>query len=401
MWQGVGGSWRAVAGAARVAAAVTLLWAAPLVAPAGAPWAPVAAHAADCVVTPGQEEAATPWAKTRLGYERVWPITRGAGQTVAVIDSGLNTAGHPQLRGMAVRPGINVVAAGEPTIDCNGHGTAVTGIIAAQPIAGRAFTGVAPAATILPIKQSNTDQDGTVDGVTQGIRAAVAGGATIINVSLGVLVDDPQLRAAVAEAEAANVLIVAAASNKAQEGNPVSYPAAYPTVLAVAATAIDDSVASYSTSGDYLDLAAPGDKVAVPASLGGYLTVSGTSFAAPYVSGVAALVRSAHPELTAAQVRARLTATADSPGYAVPEPHYGYGIVNPYLAVTALGIEGAAPAPGPAPTIAAPALPRPEDRTARNRALALGAGLLGAAALTAAVAALLRPRPRRAGTVSR
>lgn len=371
--------------------------------PAGLPGSAAVARAADCVVTPGQPEAGTPWAKVRLGYERAWTITRGQGVTVAVIDSGLNTAGHPQLRGVKVRAGINVLTGGNPTdtVDCNGHGTAVAGIIAAQPVPGIAFTGVAPDVTIIAIKQSNSDKDGDVAGVTRGIRAAVAAGAQVVNISLGVLVDDPQLRAAVAEAEAANVVIVAASANNAQEGNPVSYPAAYPTVLAVGATTKDDSVAAYSTSGPYLDLAAPGDNVAVPASLGGYLTVSGTSFAAPYVSGVAALVRSAHPELSAAQVRARLTETADSPGYAVPEPHYGYGIVNPYLAVTALGLDNPPPSATAAPTIASPALPQETDRTAQNRALGIGAGLLGTAILAAMVAALYRPRSRAGAAAAR
>lgn len=394
MWQRVSRACRRLGPAARGAGCVALLWAAPIAVPASLPGALTVASAADCAVTPGQQESGTPWAKLRLGYERAWAITRGQGVTVAVIDSGLTTAGHPQLTGMRVRAGANVLAGANAsdTIDCNGHGTAVTGIIAAQPVAGVAFTGVAPEATIVPIKQSNTDEDGTVDGVTRGIRAAVAGGARIVNVSLGVLVDDPALRAAVAQAEAADVLIVAASSNRAQEGNPTSYPAAYPTVLAVGATAVDDSVASYSTSGPYLDLAAPGDNVAVPASLGGYLTVSGTSFAAPYVTGVAALVRSAHPELTAAQVRDRLTSTADSPGYAVPEPHYGYGIVNPYLAVTALGVDSPLPPATAAPTIAAPALPQDPDRSAQHRAIGIGAGLLGAALLGAVVAALCRPR---------
>jgi membrane-anchored mycosin MYCP len=386
--------------AALAAAASILLVAAPGVSFGGAPGS--TASAADCAIAPGQPEAGTPWARTRLDYEQVWAVTRGAGVTVAVIDSGLYTAGQPQLTGMRVTAGQNVQDGANPadTVDCHGHGTAVSSIIAAQPLAGAAFTGVAPDATIMPIKQSSTDTDGTAAGVARGITAAIARGARIINISLGVVVDDPGLRAAVAAAEKANVLIVAASSNQGQNGNPISYPAAYPTVLAVGASASDDSIAPYSSYGTYVDIAAPGDKVEVAAALGGYLNVSGTSFAAPYASGVAALVRAAHPELTAAQVRHRLIASADPPGVAVPDTHYGYGIVNPVLAVTAVGIDAAGPSSGATlPTIAQPALPNPPDRTAQNRALAIGASLVGLALLLAITAAVTRPR-RRSASVS-
>lgn len=320
---------------------------------------------------PGQPEVSAPWAAERLGLADLHALSRGDGVTVAVIDSGLNADGHPQLAGVRVAPGANVIDGADPadTRDCSGHGTAVAGIIAAQPIAGSGFVGVAPGATVLPIKQSATDADGTAAGLARGIRAALARGATVINVSVTVAVDDPDLRAATDEAEAAGAVVVAAAGNSAQQGNPPAYPAAYPTVIAVAASAADDSIANYSNVGGYVDLAAPGDAVETPATFGGFITRSGTSFAAPVVAGVAALIRSAYPQLSAAQVRHRLLSTADSPGLDVPEPHYGYGIVNPRLALTAIGAE----APSP---IADPPRPAAADRSAQNRSLAVGAGLL-------------------------
>ncbi|MDR1998487.1 MAG: S8 family serine peptidase [Frankiaceae bacterium] len=390
------------------AAAITILAALLALALPAAPIAPgrlpaARTYAAGCTVAPGQPESASPWAASRLKLDDVHVLTGGAGVTVAVIDSGLNAGSHPQLTGMTVVPGVNVMAGATPadTSDCTGHGTAVAGIIAAQPLAGVGFAGIAPAAAILPIKQSSTDRDGTAAGIAAGIRAALARGARVINISITVASDDPDLRAAVAEAEAADAVVVAAAGNTSDNCAPC-YPAAYPTVLGVAASTSADAIASYSVAGDYVDIAAPGDDVATPATFGGFNTAQqltrGTSFAAPFVSGTAALVISAatadHQPLSAAQVRNRLEATADSPGLDVPDPHYGYGILNPWLAVTAVGPEAPAPNPADSAQIAAPPIRAPADRSARDHSLILGAALVALAATVLLTAAATRSRLR-------
>ncbi|MBS2552746.1 type VII secretion-associated serine protease mycosin [Catenulispora sp. NL8] len=279
--------------------------------------------------------AAVPWAQTRLDLSRVWPLTRGDGVKVAVIDTGVD-AGVPQLSGH-VDAGADVIGtAGVGTLDCHGHGTAVAGIIAAQPAAGTGFAGVAPGARIIPVRQSIGDSDGTAGTLALAIRRAADLGSGVINTSLVSLTSTPELRAAVEYAQGRGAVIVAAAGNQQQSGDPRTYPAAYPGVIAVAATGPDDAVAQFSETGDYVAVAAPGVQVASLARGPGDVLVDGTSFAAPFVSGVVALVRAYHPGLSPEQVRHRIEVTADHPAGALPGAALGWGIVNPYSAVTAV-----------------------------------------------------------------
>ena len=358
------------------------------------------ASAAACTVTAGGAEPGTqPWAQTRLGFQRVWSVTEGAGQLVAVIDSGVDRK-QPQMAALHAVTGINVIPGFNPTdtTDCIGHGTAVTGIIAAPQVAGVQFVGVAPQATILPIKQTNTENDntGNAAGIAAGINAAVSAGARVINISVTVTTPTDDLRAAVARASAADVVIVAAAGNDGQGNNFAAYPAAFATsfdnVLAVSATDQSDSVGSFSESGKYVNIAAPGVNVEVPAPISGYVfNASGTSFATPFVTGTVALVRAAHPNLTAAQVCRRIERTADAPPATVPDSKFGFGIVDPYLAVTTIGGDSSASA---APTRAAP-LPAATSTSSSSTflqhvAIGVALALLGVAALTAAGAAARR-----------
>ncbi len=374
--------------------------------------APHAATRADCSIKPGVPSSGVPWAQTRLGFQRVWPITTGAGVTVAVIDTGVDAGPpprgatyHPQLRGVHVRAGTNVVSStpSGSTVDCDGHGTMVTSIIAAQPVAGEPFAGVAPGATILPIKQteSSHDNNGDADGIGRGIEAAIAAHARVANLSVFVLTPSPLLERAVADAARAGLILVAATGNSGQNGNPRTYPAEYsrkyPNVIAVGATDAHDTIAPFSEYGDYVDITAPGAQVETASALTGYLRNDGTSFAAPFVTGTVALMLAAHPELSAAAVRDRLEATADAPPASVPDQRYGFGIVNPYLAVTSIRADAAPPAStAAAPPVPVRAAPPPPDRHLQHLALACAAALLGLAALVAVGAAVLRG-PRRRG----
>lgn len=310
-----------------------------------------------CLPPPRASEPAVPWGQQQLAPQSVWPITRGSGVLVGVVDTGVD-AHNPQLAGR-VRPGRDVINPGGGTADsdCYGHGTFVSGIIAAAPASDTGFAGVAPEAEILPIRAANTANDGTAALLGSGIRAAVDAGARVINVSASTVTPAPELAAAVAYAAAHDVLIVASAANSAQKGNRQTYPASYPSVIAVGAIDSTGRRADFSETGPYLDLVAPGVNVVSigPGGPGQWLA-DGTSYAAPFVAGVAALVRAYRPHLTADQVRHRLTVTADHPAAALPDPELGWGTVDPMAAVTTiLPEEGAAGAA----EVAAPAAPRP------------------------------------------
>jgi type VII secretion-associated serine protease mycosin len=350
----------------------------------------------------GPAPATTPWAQQALSFASVWPLTRGAGITVAVIDSGVDA--NPQfgdrvLEGPDLAPGAPGTAGSAagvaPDADCVGHGTSVASIIAAAPVAGVSFTGVAPAADILSIKITNSD---TFPGqvTAEAIQTAVQDGAQVINLSLAT-VSTPALAAAVQFAQAHDVVVVAAAGNDSPDGaTGPFYPAAYPGVLSVGAVDQDGSLASFSDTRTPVSVTAPGANVtaAYPGSFPQAYDPdsNGTSFATAFVSGVVALVRAAHPGLGQAQVVARITATADGPA----GPGTGHGLVNPVQAVTAvLPATAAGTTTAPAhPSVTIDRVTHPAARPAAI-ALPLAAGAAGLGALFAAAAAIIPAGRRR------
>ncbi|KFU75672.1 peptidase S8 [Amycolatopsis lurida NRRL 2430] len=271
----------------------------------------------------------------------MWPLTKGSGVTVGVVDTGVD-AKTPQLSGGRVQRGLDVAnPGGKPADDdCYGHGTFVAGIIAAGGRSGTGFAGIAPDAKILPIRCATVSQDGSPPRLTaaemaKGIRAAVDGGADVINISASTNTPDLGLADAVRYAADRNVVVVASAANSAQQGDPVTYPASYPSVIAVGAADIDGKKADFSQTGKFLSLVGPGVGVTSVGPRGaGHWLGSGTSYSAPFVAGAAALVRAYHPELTAKQVKRRLELTADHPAAALPDPGFGWGFVNVMAAVS-------------------------------------------------------------------
>lgn len=330
--------------------------------------------------------AELPWAQQALDVKRAWPHGTGAGVLVAVVDSGVDRD-HPQLSAPGkVLPGQDFHLVGDlpGDFDCISHGTAVASIIAADPVDGVGFHGVAPGARILPVRVSERAQDqaggaAAVDPVVlaRGIWYAVDQGARVLNLSLAGQLDDRYVRDAVAYAVAKDVLVVAAVGNGQRDGAALaSFPASYEGVLGVGAVDIAGERMSGSQVGDYVDLVAPGAGVAAAARAGGHAYWQGTSFAAPFVSGVAALVRSAWPHLSAPEVARRLVATATpAPG---GRTGYGAGVVNPYRAVT----DGLAAAPPEEP----PVVVRPVEDPAVARARAWWAGAADAARRRAVLA---------------
>jgi subtilisin family serine protease len=305
-----------------------------------------------------------------------------------------------------VIPGPDLVAGTKPGIppgaDCVGHGTAVASIIAAAPVPGVSFTGVAPAARILSVKISGTDTFPT--SVTpQGIMDAVQFGADVINLSLATPDDVRGLRNAVEYALHHNVVVVAAAGNdigqggtdandgndgnQGNEGTGPFYPAAYPGVLAVGAVGPGGVLAGFSDRYTPVGVTAPGVNVtsAYPGTFPAAYDAAqnGTSFAAAFVSGVVALVRSAHPGLNAAQVVARIEATA----HGGTGPGTGHGMVDPVRAVTAVLPAEQAGAAGRQASAA------PSGLSTRTVALAAMAGAFGLVVVVLTAVLVIRRRP--------
>lgn len=340
------------------------------------------------------------WAVKSFDRNSIWSITRGDGVIVAVVDSGVNF-GHVQMQQVRRVPGLAL--AGKDTTDCYGHGTGVASIIAAQPATGYDFSGLAPGAIIMPIKiqQSHDSEAGEGLPLEPGaIRFAVDHGAKVINLSFNGQADLPDVRTALAYAEQHNVVVVGAADNTGQQtGVATPYPAAYPTVLTVASVNAQFQKSSFSTTGDFVKVAAPGEKVEMASPSPNdkkFIVDDGTSFAAPVVSAVAALVIATHPHITAAQVRQRIIETATPPPGKAPNSDVGYGIVNPYLSVTA-SFDDAAPAVTTRPQVppVSLALAARTDDGPKHRSIAIGFALLGLAALTMLSGTFIRRGRRR------
>ena len=272
-----------------------------------------------------------------LDLPGAWELSRGAGVTVAVVDSGAKLD-HPDLgpniwTNFGEVPGngadddrngfvddvhgvdVTTATPGQDLSDGAGHGTHVAGIIAAAQN-GLGVVGVAPKAKIMVVKMLDAGLGGTTAGAAAGIRYAVANGARIINLSLRGTAPDPQLTEAIALAAQANVLVVAAAGNDSRDidAQPV-YPASIPAanLVSVAATTPEDGrgLADFSNYGQLnVQLAAPGDTILSASNSGGWIEESGTSMAAPMVTGVAALMLAANPRLGAADLRALLVQNA-------------------------------------------------------------------------------------------
>lgn len=272
-----------------------------------------------------------PWAQQLLYPQRVWPLSTGTGVTVAVVDSGATPV--PALAGHLAQ-GIDA-GGGGTTGDCLGHGTFVASLIAAQPTAGTAFEGIAPGATVLPVRDTDDAGTSSTAWVAAGITDAVRHGASVIDVSTVVTKGGPELRAAVAAAAAHDALVVTPAvadSTTAAGRDPAANAlAAEPGVLPVAGITIKgtDTVTAPAA-----DLRAPGQSVVGVGPGGGQFVGTGGGVAAGFVAATAALVRSRYPDLTAGQLADRLVRTATPRAGVADAAGVAGGVVDPYAAVT-------------------------------------------------------------------
>ena len=266
---------------------------------------------------------------------RAWDITKGSPDIlVAVVDTGVDYT-HPELANKVVL-GYDFVNNDADPMDDNGHGTHVAGIIAAATNNGIGVASIGYNTRVLAVKVLSATGSGFYSTVAQGITYAADHGARIINLSLRGTVASNILQDAINYAWNKGVLVVAAAGNDGS--NAPVYPAAYPHVLAVAATDWNDAHWSLSNYGDYVDIAAPGVGIFSTDWAGGagpYASRSGTSMAAPHVAEVAALALAVNPDLTNADLESLLMNTADDKGDPGWDPYYGAGRVNAYRAVVA------------------------------------------------------------------
>uniref|UniRef100_A0AAU2JLV5 Type VII secretion-associated serine protease mycosin n=1 Tax=Streptomyces sp. NBC_00049 TaxID=2903617 RepID=A0AAU2JLV5_9ACTN len=352
------------------------------------------------------------WGLLALRAEEAWGTTRGDGVTVAVLDTGVDDA-HPDLAGQVLE-GTDLIGTGAGRGDraWARHGTAMASIIAGHghgPSRGQGVLGIAPQAKILPVRVILEEGDpgrakareSKGGALAEGIRWAADHGADVINLSLGDDSDSAHHEAgedeAVQYALAKGVVVVASAGNGGETGDRVSYPAAYPGVIAVTAVDRRGRKAKFSTRNWYATVSAPGVDVVIADPDRSYYEGWGTSAAAAFVSGAAALVKAAHPELSPAQIKKLLEDTAsDSPAGGRDDAR-GHGLVDPVAALqVAEAMQPEAPVPAPAAAGqpyfgSGPDPVRPPERKARlGTAAAVGAG-----AVLLALAAVLARRPGR------
>jgi subtilisin family serine protease len=285
------------------------------------------AHVAFCINDPLLAEQ---WGWYRIEADRAYESGASAsGVIVAVLDSGVNTS-HPDLSGNIIN-GWNYVDNNDDVTDEDGHGTMVAGIIAAMANNSIGIAGVASNVSIMPLKVLSSSGGSWTD-LDKAILRAAHSGARIITMSLGGEYSRPSMaiEAAINHAYQDGCLLVAAAGN--DNNSEPFYPAACENVIAVAAIDQISIKAAFSNYGEYIDLCAPGVNILATSKDGSYVYGSGTSFAAPFVTGVIALMISKYPQLTNEQIISTLRAEAEDLGETGWDQYYGWGLVNAYAA---------------------------------------------------------------------
>lgn len=280
--------------------------------------------------TPDDSVLSQQWALNNIRAFEAWDITTGGEVTIALLDTGVSPS-HPDL-GDKLLPGYDFYNNDDNPEDDEGHGTYTAGVAAASTDNGEGIAGMCWNCRIMPIKVLGERGQGDDAMIAAGMRWAVDQGARVISMSLGGTKDTQVMRDAANYAHDRNVLVIAASGNGHNKGNKPNYPAAYPHVLAVTATGIDDRVTGFSTTGDFVDIAAPGSGVWstlwTPDDGDTYGYASGTSAACPHVAGAAALLLTLHPELSADQIGELLQASADDLGAPSKDAEYGAGRLN-------------------------------------------------------------------------
>jgi type VII secretion-associated serine protease mycosin len=297
------------------------------------PWRPV---------DPPDETRLAQWHVEYLDLATAHRYTRAAGVTVALVDTGVD-ATHPDLH-RNVGPGIDLIDPPLSEGDAAGNGTALAGIIVGhgnrlidQKPGNRGVLGIAPEATLLPVRTLDPDGDipesRSIDLAVEAIMWAAANGADVILYASS-SADQSRFAPAIEAASQADAVLVAAVGNQS-DPTPIGYPAADPTVVAVAGLDRDGDLANFSLTGPEVTLAAPAIGITTTGLSHGYTEGSGTSTAAAVVAGAAALIRARFPDLPAEEVVHRLVSTATDAGPPGPDEQYGHGVLDVVAALTA------------------------------------------------------------------
>lgn len=281
-----------------------------------------------------------PWGVDRIDADLVWDKDRnlavdsganaGGGVKVGVLDTGIDL-NHPDLQDN-IKGGINIINPRRSPDDDNGHGTHVAGIIAGVDNE-IGVLGTAPQTWLYAVKVLNRQGAGFVSDIIEGLQWCINNGMQVVNMSFGTSTDVQSFQEALSSAYESGIVLIAAAGNSGPGDNTVLYPAKYGEVIAVSATDDTDSLASWSSRGAEVELAAPGVEIYSTYKGSNYKTLSGTSMASPHVAGTAALVI-ASGITNSHEVRTKLQSTADDLGDPGKDNLYGYGLVDAEEATT-------------------------------------------------------------------
>lgn len=277
-------------------------------------------------IIPNDPYVSSQWAINTLSLPEAWEITKGSNSiSVAVIDSGVSR-NHPDLSNEKILQGWDLIHETYVSLDPVGHGTEVTGVIAATPNNEVGITGTCWNVSIIPY--AVVHDDGTIysSDVVQAIYLATDAGCKVINISLGGSTNVSAEDSAIQYAISKGCIVVAAAGN---DGNStMNYPASYDNVISVASIKKTLVRSIFSNNNNYIDVCAPGEGIYTTTDDNSYAKVAGTSFSTPYVSGIAALAAACIPSLTSTQFQNAITMTSADLGTAGYDHYYGYGLIN-------------------------------------------------------------------------
>jgi subtilisin family serine protease len=309
-------------------------------------------YLAEPQVAPSDSQFAYQWHLNAIKAPEAWEITQGSEAVrIAVLDSGLD-ASHEDLAAKAL-PGWNIIGGNGDTLDVQGHGTKTAGAAAAATNNGIGVAGVAWANPVVPYVVLNASGSAYYSHIASAIMMAADAGIRIVSISIAGPSSSSTLANAIAYAWNKGTVVFAAAGNYGT--NAPYYPAATPYAVAVGATDATDAKASYSNYGSWVTLFAPGHSILTTLNGGGYGYASGTSYAAPIAAGVAALVLSKNPSLTAAQLVDILRNTTDDLGDPGFDSTFSWGRINAWKAVNGAGNAPPSDRTPPAVSISSPA----------------------------------------------
>ena len=284
---------------------------------------------------PPQPSQVLPWGIDKIDAEKVWASSTADLINVGIIDTGISN-NHPDLLAN-VKGGINTIQPRKSWNDDNGHGSHVAGIVAALNNSV-GVVGAGPNIDLYAIKVLNSAGSGFLSDIIEGLQWAINNNMQVVNLSLGASTGNQSFHDAIIATKNAGIVVVAAAGNS---GGSVIFPAAYPEAIAVSAIDINNAIASWSSRGPEVDLAAPGVSIYSTYKGTAYATLSGTSMASPHVAGAAALVLSMpvgsfdtnnNGKWDPDEVQTKLQATATDLGSGGFDNLYGFGLVNAFAA---------------------------------------------------------------------